>query len=148
MTKQMLLATPSLQAIETENEPSAAFAQAAPADSNSFLHMDVILSNNDDEYLLSFLATQYPDYTFTVYGLDGNDIIVGYIGNDTIYGGQGNDYIDGYTGADTLNGGDGNDTLVTGINSGTSVLVGGWATICSLRGLVTLISMAAMILIP
>src|SRR5262249_16236324 len=78
----------------------------APVNSNDYLPMYVTLSDDPehgDLYLLSFLATQYPGYTFTVYGLHGNDFIVGYTGNDTIYGNEGNDYLDGYTGEDFLN---------------------------------------------
>src|SRR2546421_822016 len=59
----------------------------APGDSNSYLHADVFLSNYDDIYFLSDLASRSPGYTFTVWGLGGNDTITGWNGHDTLNGG-------------------------------------------------------------
>src|SRR5258708_1273146 len=63
----------------------------APADGQSYLHADVFLSNDADIYFLSDFASRYPDYTFTVWGLGGNDTITGYNGSDTLNGGDGKD---------------------------------------------------------
>lgn len=49
----------------------------------------------------------------TIFGLDGNDRLVGLVGNDVIDGGAGNDRIFGNSGFDVINGGAGND-VVTG----------------------------------
>src|SRR5262249_40318603 len=125
--------TPGLEATSNDglgaNAESTDTALAMPpllaADALPF--PPVILSNDNDLYLLSFLSTQNPGYTFTVFGLAGNDIIVGYTGNDTIHGDEGNDYLVGAGGQDFLLGGDGDDTLITDVNSnvGASVLSGG-----------------------
>uniref|UniRef100_UPI0023B30D01 calcium-binding protein n=1 Tax=Snodgrassella communis TaxID=2946699 RepID=UPI0023B30D01 len=81
------------------------------------------------------------NYTFTITGDDGDNVIVGWYGkdilsggagNDTLWGGDGddilngddgNDIINGDNGNDILNGGDGNDTLNGG--DGYDTLIGG-----------------------
>ena len=45
---------------------------------------------------------------------DGDDILMGFAGNDTLNGNGGNDQLFGGSGADTLDGGDGNDFLYGG----------------------------------
>src|SRR5215467_14155550 len=100
MTKQMRL-TPSLQAIETENEPSAASADVAP----------------DAPLMLASTAggvttSDFPDIIF-IYGTEGDDVISwqgvtpvvieGLGGNDQIYGpAWGNVFLSGDAGNDTL----------------------------------------------
>lgn len=68
----------------------------------------------------------------TVYGGNGNDILIGGSMNDLLYGGNGNDKIDGRggddllfgdAGKDAINGGDGNDKLYGG--NGIDTLRGG-----------------------
>ncbi|HTR00028.1 MAG TPA: calcium-binding protein [Candidatus Acidoferrum sp.] len=49
-----------------------------------------------------------------IFGLAGNDLLVGGYGNDSLDGGSGNDSLNGDLGNDTLNGGTGNDTLSGG----------------------------------
>lgn len=56
-------------------------------------------------------------------GGNGNDYLYGDEGNDTLNGGGGDDTLDGWTGNDTLNGGNGNDTLLGWY--GNDVLNGG-----------------------
>lgn len=51
------------------------------------------------------------DGHIVVAGLEGNDYIVGALGDDTIYGGDGNDIIEGAQGNDHLYGGDGDDWI-------------------------------------
>jgi Ca2+-binding RTX toxin-like protein len=71
--------------------------------------------------------------TVTLFGMDGNDILIGGYGNDFLYGGNGNDTLYGGAGSDSLYGGAGNDTLngcgnidtTLGIPDGNDLLVGG-----------------------
>ena len=63
------------------------------------------------------------DANQTLYGFAGDDIINGGGGNDKIDGGNGHDTLAGGTGNDTLDGGNGNDILAGG--TGTDVLYGG-----------------------
>ena len=83
------------------------------------------------------------NYTNRIYGLDGNDYLVGGAladiidggtgndtllggdGDDVITGGTGNDYIDGNTGNDTLIGGTGNDTFYGSTGNDTYVIAVG-----------------------
>jgi Ca2+-binding RTX toxin-like protein len=48
----------------------------------------------------------------TLYGNDGNDVIIGGAGADTLYGDAGNDHLNGGAGADSLIGGTGDDYYV------------------------------------
>jgi Ca2+-binding RTX toxin-like protein len=48
----------------------------------------------------------------TLYGKDGNDVIMGGAGKDFLYGDAGNDYLNGGAGADYMAGGAGNDYYV------------------------------------
>jgi hypothetical protein len=61
-----------------------------------------------------------PTKNTIIFGNGGNDVIIGYAGNDTLFGGDGdddvnggagNDQLFGDNGRDKLNGGSGNDTL-------------------------------------
>ena len=54
--------------------------------------------------------------TDTIYGLDGDDTLIGDDGNDTLYGGDGNDTIFGDKGVDHLHGGDGDDRITFDIS--------------------------------
>ncbi len=47
----------------------------------------------------------------TISGNDGNDLLVGRVGNDTLNGDDGNDRLFGNSGNDTFNGGHGNDVM-------------------------------------
>ncbi|MDB5469294.1 MAG: hemolysin-type calcium-binding repeat family protein [Caulobacter sp.] len=60
---------------------------------------------------------------YTIYGLDGDDTIDSYGGNDLIYGGNGNDTIIGSSGADVIYGGAGEDNI-TG-DAGNDILYSG-----------------------
>ncbi len=73
------------------------------------------------------------DVSETIYGQDGDDIIIGFTGTDTLHGEDENDFlIGGYgqdtiwagSGADYLSGGYGNDQMDAG--AGNDVLDGGW----------------------
>jgi Ca2+-binding RTX toxin-like protein len=48
----------------------------------------------------------------TVYGEEGNDILLGGTGNDILLGGEGDDTVAGGTGSDDLDGSSGDDTLI------------------------------------
>ncbi|WP_286393732.1 Ig-like domain-containing protein [Acinetobacter indicus] len=66
-----------------------------------------------------------------VYGLNGNDRIIGGVHNDYLYGGDGDDILIASGGADTLNGGNGNDTLIVQAGSSpysSTVLFGDYGT--------------------
>jgi len=54
---------------------------------------------------------------------NGDDTIVGGVGNDYLFGGNGNDTLRGGAGNDVLSGDNGNDTLIGG--PGTDVMLGG-----------------------
>ncbi|RZT06066.1 Ca2+-binding protein, RTX toxin-related [Duganella sp. CF402] len=58
-------------------------------------------------------------------GTDGDDILNGFLGDDTITGGAGNDVVRGYGGADSLDGGSGNDTIEADLSSGSVTVAGG-----------------------
>ncbi|MEL7266705.1 MAG: calcium-binding protein, partial [Planctomycetota bacterium] len=53
----------------------------------------------------------------TIYGEDGNDILVGSDQADFIYGGSGDDYIDGRAGDDMIQGDAGNDKVFGGVGN-------------------------------
>ena len=67
----------------------------------------------------------FGDGTFgnTLYGLNGNDYIVGGSGTDTLYGGNNDDTLFGQNGDDKLIGSAGRDTLTGGL--GKDILTGG-----------------------
>ena len=81
------------------------------------------------------------NYTFTITGDDGDNVIVGWhgkdilsggAGNDTLWGGNGDDILNGDDGDDVLNGENGNDILNGGAGndtlnggSGYDILIGG-----------------------
>ena len=56
-------------------------------------------------------------------GLDGDDTLYGDRGDDTLHGGIGNDALSGGDGSDVMNGGEGDDTLIGG--NGIDVMNGG-----------------------
>lgn len=61
---------------------------------------------------------------YTIYGLDGEDTIIGSAGDDVIYGGYHNDILDGWEGSDTyVDGSDGFDSIVDSGTSGWDVIV-------------------------
>lgn len=62
-------------------------------------------------------------YEVTVFGTEGDDVLVGTDGSDVIHGLGGNDRIDGGAGDDYLCGGSGSDTLLG--KEGRDLLVGG-----------------------
>jgi len=66
----------------------------------------VINGTANDDMLFGF-----NDWSNTLYGLGGNDFLVGGIGDDVLIGGDGNDWLQGMEGNNTLIGGSGNDTL-------------------------------------
>src|SRR5690606_511136 len=59
-----------------------------------------------------------------IFGLGGNDSILGDINNDTIDGGTGDDTLNGEVGDDLLIGGAGNDSLLGGTGLGHDTLFG------------------------
>ena len=67
----------------------------------------------------------------TIYGGDGNDVLVGKAGNDTLWGGSGDDTLDGGVGNDFLYGdsgylASGNDTYLFGRGDGQDIAVAEW----------------------
>lgn len=57
-----------------------------------------------------------------LYGLNGNDTLIGGAGNDVIRGGEGNDILIGGAGDDILIGGIGDDTITGGVGSDRVIL--------------------------
>ncbi|WP_430009827.1 putative Ig domain-containing protein [Methylophaga lonarensis] len=60
---------------------------------------------------------------FEIYGISGNNMIIGGLGNDALIGGDGNDWLFGNGGNNFIQGGDGNDVIFTG--SGQNIVYGG-----------------------
>lgn len=64
----------------------------------------------------------------TIFGQEGNDVLIGSSGADLIVGSNGTDTLLGQDGNDTLEGGSGQDTLVGGGGRDVFVLIGGDGT--------------------
>ncbi|WP_367618117.1 type I secretion C-terminal target domain-containing protein [Vibrio sp. Y20_XG_PY13] len=62
-----------------------------------------------------------PDGQDTLYGGEGNDVILGGEDDDILYGDEGSDVLIGEAGSDTLYGGEGDDVLIGGTVSGNVV---------------------------
>ena len=77
-----------------------------------------IIGTNKDDIIYGVPITDV-----TIYGLNGNDYIIGGSGNSVLYGGNGNDEINGGTGNAQMYGGNGDDVLIGG--PGNNVIVGG-----------------------
>jgi Ca2+-binding RTX toxin-like protein len=77
-----------------------------------------ILGTNKDDIIYGV-----PVADVSIYGLNGNDYIIGGSGNTRLYGANGNDYINGGTGNAQMYGGKGDDVLIGG--SGNNVILGG-----------------------
>ena len=77
----------------------------------------VVGSEHDDTISgESMLAGADAEYSNTLKGLGGDDLLDGFGGDDVLFGGVGKDTLFGGVGNDTLNGGAGNDTLDGGAN--------------------------------
>jgi Ca2+-binding RTX toxin-like protein len=141
MRKQIRPIAPSLQAIEIEDEPSAASTHAATdvplpltptvrdATTQSIIFgtsgNDVLIGTEGDDTIDGLGGDDRLDggvYDDRLYGGDGNDMLYGGSarfhrgpgGNDVLYGGNGNDSLDGGDDNDRLDGGAGADTLIGG----------------------------------
>jgi len=77
-----------------------------------------IIGTNKDDIIYGVPVTDV-----TIYGLKGDDYIIGGSGNTKLYGGDGNDNINAGFGNAFMAGGNGDDVLIGG--SGNNVLVGG-----------------------
>jgi Ca2+-binding RTX toxin-like protein len=62
------------------------------------------------------------DFSLTLQGVAGNDLLEGFAGNDVLTSGAGNDTLVGGTGNDTLTGGAGNDTYLFNLGDGTDTV--------------------------
>jgi Ca2+-binding RTX toxin-like protein len=62
-------------------------------------------------------ASAFTNGFVLLFGLDGNDSLVGGVGHDRIEGGKGDDTLKGGDGSDTLKGGEGRDGLSGGLSS-------------------------------
>jgi len=96
------------------------------------LSFGIVGTDGDGDSVASQInATLYPDSQAiagddsanTLTGTSGNDILLGYGGNDSLSGGDGDDILVGGAGNDTLNGGAGRDILIGG--PGNDTLTGG-----------------------
>jgi len=76
-----------------------------PADSLISIE-SLTATNGNDEFNFEEV-----NYDLFLYGIDGNDKMIGGLKNDLLEGGEGNDTIDGGTGNDIIDGGTGNDTV-------------------------------------
>jgi Bacterial Ig domain/RTX calcium-binding nonapeptide repeat (4 copies) len=78
--------------------------------------------NAENNYMTSFTQAA------ALFGLGGNDTLVGSSQDDTLDGGDGNDTISGNGGIDNLVGGAGDDGIYLGFNAGGSTIDGGSGT--------------------
>jgi RTX calcium-binding nonapeptide repeat (4 copies) len=78
----------------------------------------VIIGTNRDDIVYGVPVTDV-----TIYGLKGDDYIIGGPGNTKLYGGDGNDNINAGFGNAQMFGGEGDDVLIGG--TGNNVIVGG-----------------------
>lgn len=107
-----------------------------PSNSTDYTFKATFLQNADNNFqgksiifdlkigISNNLPAQCQNITFnkTIFGKQGNDILVGTNGNDLIYGMGGNDIILGGGGNDCIIAGDGNDII--GGGSGNDVVIG------------------------
>jgi Ca2+-binding RTX toxin-like protein len=77
-----------------------------------------ITGTNKDDIIYGVSVTDV-----TIYGLKGNDYIIGGSGNTKLYGGDGNDNINAGFGSAQMYGGKGDDVLIG--ESGNNILLGG-----------------------
>jgi len=78
-------------------------------------------NNNNNQFQASSRENGWLQ-PWSMFGLGGNDILIGGFQTDRLYGGTGSDRLNGAAGNDTLNGGSGNDTLIGGF--GNDILLG------------------------
>ncbi len=90
--------------------PSYNGLPAIPADLDPFNDRDTVFGGDGDDIILT------GDDNDVIDGGAGNDTIDGGIDDDTIDGGTGDDLIIGGEGSDTIQGGDGNDTIYGGLD--------------------------------
>jgi hypothetical protein len=83
------------------------------------ININNVVGGTGDDYIDASLAT---GVKHVLYGMSGNDTLIGSDLADTLYGGWGNDTLKGGKGQDLLFGGDGNDTLQGG--AGSDVIYG------------------------
>jgi Ca2+-binding RTX toxin-like protein len=77
-----------------------------------------IIGTNKDDIIYGVPTTDV-----TIYGLNGNDYMIGGSGNSILYGGDGNDNINAGSGNAQMYGGKGDDVLIGG--EGNNVILGG-----------------------
>ncbi len=80
-------------------------------------------------------GTDNATVTFTIGGVDNDDVVNGTSGNDSLDGGVGNDTVNGLDGNDILDGGAGIDSLVGGIGNDTYVLADGFDSVTDTGGI-------------
>ncbi|WP_109439549.1 calcium-binding protein [Acinetobacter haemolyticus] len=82
------------------------------------IKQQVLKPTKNDDVIVGFYGEKH-----TLYGLAGNDYIIGHNQNDHLYGGDGDDILEGDGGNDYLDGGADNDHLYGG--AGNDILIGG-----------------------
>jgi hypothetical protein len=90
-----------------------------PEESFPLTHLAIVNADGTDAWRLTLSSTfpdREPDWQplCTIYGTNGDDVLIGTPGDDLICGLRGNDRIRAGEGDDTVLGGDGNDTIVGG----------------------------------
>ncbi|NET02607.1 MAG: calcium-binding protein [Sphaerospermopsis sp. SIO1G1] len=100
--------------------------QVGQVEERLFLPLYVQWGTGADDNLSGFADTsQYYDPEYPndqLYGLQGNDTLIGLIGDDELYGGSGNDSLDGGVGQDRIYGHTGINTLTGGADADIFVL--------------------------
>jgi Ca2+-binding RTX toxin-like protein len=93
------------------------FSDSSTLDLTTLTGYTTVLTSGDDDYSPGLNINQ------TVYGQDGNDIIVTGTGNDTLDGGNGNDVLEGGGGNDTYMASPGFDSVEENGAGGTDTIV-------------------------
>ncbi|WP_353932755.1 hypothetical protein WJM97_09265 [Okeanomitos corallinicola TIOX110] len=100
--------------------------QVGKIEERLFLPLYVQWGTGEGDYLSGFTDTSKyydPEYPHDqLYGLQGDDTLIGLIGDDELYGGSGNDFLDGGAGQDRIYGHTGINTLTGGADADIFVL--------------------------
>ena len=81
------------------------------------LGQEIEVLETDDINRKTSLVLEGNEFTHTIIGNAGDNLLQGWTGDDTLFGGDGDDRLTGLGGNDTLHGGAGNDILVGGLVS-------------------------------
>ena len=95
------------------DEPVHIYMEQAPVDATTGPHITItnietVIGHDGDNMIM---AGRVLDHGVALYGLGGDDILIGYDGNDHLDGGDGNDILMAQNGNNVVMGGAGDDTI-------------------------------------